>query len=67
MSRVALRSTESIPGVRRWPTPRSKAWTLQFLAEAMDNDNVMAIVAAGSAVRPEIGRASCRERVYVLV
>lgn len=55
MSRVALRSTESIPGVRRWPTPRSKAWTLQFLAEAMDNDNVMAIVAAGSAVRPAVG------------
>ena len=54
MSRAALRSTESIPGIRRWPTPRSKTWTLQFLAEATDNDNVIAVVAVGSAVRPAV-------------
>ena len=54
MSRVALRSAESIPDIRRWPTPRAKAWTLQFLAEGMDNDNVIAVVAVGSAVRPAV-------------
>lgn len=54
MSRAELRSTESIPDIRRWPTPRSKAWTLQFLKEATDNDNIVAVVAVGSAVRPAV-------------
>lgn len=54
MSRAALRSTESAPDIRRWPTPRSKAWTLQFLNEATTNDNIIAVVAVGSAVRPAV-------------
>jgi hypothetical protein len=54
MSKAALPSTESAPDIRRWPTPRSKAWTLQFLNEAVDNDDIKAIVAVGSAVRPAV-------------
>ena len=54
MSRMALRSTESILDIRRWPTSRSKTWTIQLLAEAMDNDNIVAVVAVGSAVRPAV-------------
>jgi hypothetical protein len=67
MSRAALRSTESAPDIRRWPTPRSKAWTLQFLNEAPDNDNIIAVVAVGSAVRPAVASVDldlvviCRE------
>lgn len=67
MSRAALRSTQSAPGVRRWPTPRSKAWTLQFLNEAAADDNIKAVVALGSAVRPAVPSADldliviCRE------
>ena len=66
MSRV-LRSIESAPDVRRWPTPRAKAWTLQFLNEARDNDNILAVVAVGSAIRPAVPSADldlvviCRE------
>ena len=57
MSRAALRSTPSPPDVRRWPTPRSKEWTLQFLKEAADDDNINAVVAVGSAVRPAVPSA----------
>ena len=67
MSRAALRSTESVPDIGRWPTPRSKAWTLQFLNEATADDNINAVVAVGSAVRPAVPGADldlvviCRE------
>lgn len=67
MSRAAPRSIESVPDIRRWPTPRSKAWTLQFLKEATNNDNIIAVVAVGSAVRPSVPSADldlvviCRE------
>lgn len=40
--------------IRRWPTPRSKTWTMNLLEEASANDNIVAIVAVGSAVRPAV-------------
>ena len=52
LNRAALRSKESIAGIRRWPTPRSKTWTAEFLGRAANDANVMAVVAIGSAVRP---------------
>lgn len=67
MSRAALPSTQLPPDIRRWPTPRSKEWTLQFLKEAADDDNINAVVAVGSAVRPAVPSADldlvviCRE------
>lgn len=67
MSRAALRSMDSAPDIRRWPTPRSKVWTLQFLNEAAADDNINAVVAVGSAVRPAVQSADldlvviCRE------
>jgi len=67
MSRVALPSTHVLPEIRRWPTPRSREWTLQFLKEAANDDNINAVVAVGSAVRPAVPSADldlvviCRE------
>lgn len=67
MSRAALRSTPSAPTIRRWPTPRAKTWTRQFLNDATDDLNIIAVVAVGSAVRPEVPSADldlvviCRE------
>lgn len=55
MSKPAVPSKEghSDP-IRRWPTPRSKNWTLNLLKEAHSNENVMAVIAVGSAVRPSV-------------
>ena len=35
----------------RWPTERAKAWLASFLERARRDENVVAIVAIGSAVR----------------
>ncbi len=40
--------------VLRWPTERSRDWTLDLLGLAYGDPNVTAIVAAGSAVRPGV-------------
>ena len=40
--------------ILRWPTPRSKRWTDSFLESTRTNPNIMAVVATGSAVRPEV-------------
>lgn len=45
---------ESREQIRRWPTPRSKLWTMRFLDSASDDDNIMAVVVVGSAVRPGV-------------
>ena len=37
--------------IRRWPTERAKAWLASFLERARRDENVVAIVAIGSAVR----------------
>lgn len=40
--------------VFRWPTKRSKEWTLQFVSDASLNPSILAIIAIGSAVRPDV-------------
>lgn len=45
---------EAVRPIRRWPTPRSAVWTESFLDSVRDNDNVMAVIAVGSAVRPAV-------------
>jgi hypothetical protein len=40
--------------VLRWPTGRSKDWTRTFVFSAEKNSNIVAIVAIGSAVRPDV-------------
>jgi predicted nucleotidyltransferase len=40
--------------VLRWPTPRSKDWTMSFIHSAVSNPNILAVIAVGSAVRPNV-------------
>lgn len=42
----------SMDAVIRWPTERAKAWLLSFVERSQRDENVVAIVAIGSAVRP---------------
>jgi hypothetical protein len=55
MERKTISSRESTdPCILRWPTPRSKNWTTALLESADRDKNIIAIVAAGSAVRPHV-------------
>ena len=53
--------------ILRWPTETAKEWTTHLLCSAQSDNNVMAIVAVGSAVRPSVMSADldlivvCRE------
>jgi len=38
----------------RWPTERARKWTCAFLNSAVNNTNLLAVVAIGSAVRPGV-------------
>lgn len=38
--------------VSQWPTERAKAWLASFAARSQKDENVVAIVAIGSAARP---------------
>lgn len=50
--------TDSASGrVFRWPTLRSRDWTDAFLKSAQNDPNILAMVAVGSAVRPEVSSA----------
>ncbi len=40
--------------IHRWPTSRSKNWTATFLNLARKDENIMAVVAVGSAVRSSV-------------
>jgi hypothetical protein len=40
--------------IQRWPTPQSKSWTLNFLDSAEQDENIVAVVAVGSTVRPAV-------------
>jgi UTP:GlnB (protein PII) uridylyltransferase len=40
--------------ILRWPTETAKEWTTRLLCSARSDNNVMAIVAVGSAVRPSV-------------
>jgi hypothetical protein len=40
--------------VLRWPTERARKWTRDFLKLAAADDSVLAVIAIGSAVRPNV-------------
>lgn len=49
---VAAPTLQSL--VERWPTPKSMAWTRGLLEQASLDENVLAVIAIGSAVRPGV-------------
>lgn len=40
--------------ILRWPTQRAREWTSTFLDYSRNNPNVKAVIAVGSAVRPDV-------------
>jgi hypothetical protein len=54
LSELQQENASSIDRVLRWPTKRSKDWTLSFVSTAWRDPNIIAIVAIGSAVRPNV-------------
>ena len=40
--------------ILRWPTERSREWICKFLTSAPANESILAVVAIGSAVRPNV-------------
>jgi hypothetical protein len=48
---VAINATKQI---HRWPSLRAKKWTISFLKLAKKDDNIKAVVAIGSSVRPVV-------------
>ena len=48
------RSGDSPPQVLRWPTERARKWICEFLNSAPANDSLLAVIAIGSAVRPNV-------------
>ena len=53
---IGNRGERAVPtrGVLRWPTQRSRDWTLALLDRAPGAPNVAAVVAVGSSVRPGV-------------
>jgi len=45
---------EGINNIYRWPTPQSKTWLIEFLELAQKDNNIMAVIAIGSSVRPKM-------------
>jgi hypothetical protein len=43
--------------VLRWPSANARAWLCDFLRSASESDDVLAVVAMGSAVRPSVESA----------
>lgn len=43
-----------VASIQRWPTTKSRTWTERFLESAWEDANVVAVVAVGSAVRPNV-------------
>ena len=52
MSETISRSPEQF--IHRWPTACAREWLASFLAQALGNGNVIAVVAIGSAVRSKV-------------
>jgi hypothetical protein len=48
------RCGDSPAQVLRWPTERARKWTCEFLNSAPANDSFLAVIAIGSAVRPNV-------------
>jgi hypothetical protein len=49
-----LSGTTKLGPILRWPTVRAKAWTKSFLTTAINDPNIIAIVAVGSAIRQNV-------------
>lgn len=49
-----LENSSGLEQVLRWPSERSRDWTVSFVSAARRNSNIIAIVAIGSAVRPNV-------------
>ncbi len=55
MSGCNLQSENQISDIiKRWPTPASKVWTLNFINTARNDKNIIAVVAIGSSIRPHV-------------
>jgi len=48
------RSGDSPSEILRWPTERARKWTCDFLNSAPADSSLLAVVAIGSAVRPNV-------------
>jgi len=48
------RSDDSLSQVLRWPTERAWNWTHELLSFARTSDSLLAVIAIGSAVRPNV-------------
>ena len=46
--------TNRLMGILRWPTLRAKRWVQDFLNTVESNANILAVIAMGSAVRPDV-------------
>ena len=58
MSRVLERTEDvRLAPVLRWPTEHSRNWLARLLDEAESDENILAIVAIGSSVRPNVSSA----------
>ena len=40
--------------ILRWPTPRAKRWTEEFLERVETDQNILSVIAVGSSVRPNV-------------
>lgn len=43
-----------LKAIKRWPTEASRKWVRTFLNSAVNDDNIVAVIAVGSAVRPHV-------------
>ncbi len=48
------RPGHSPPQILHWPTERARRWTCEFLNSAPGIDTILAVIAIGSAVRPNV-------------
>src|SRR5438045_4571366 len=51
---ILSKTNSSTSQILRWPTFRSQEWTERFLDRAVRDPNILAVVAIGSAVRPNV-------------
>lgn len=49
-----LRSNDPLHHILRWPTERARRWTCDFVNSAKASNSFAAVVAIGSAVRPDV-------------
>lgn len=54
LNEIQTETEHSFHQVLRWPTIRSENWTRSFVSSARTDSNIAAIIAIGSAVRPNV-------------